>query len=146
MPQEFSAIGLFCEDIREEKSGQDTLVGVMSQNLRVPRVPGMLAKLGIYIRVHLPRSSKIRTIKTRLKTPDGEEIPLTDFGDLISQAKDEAAKSSAAFGGLISKSSVSPFAVNKAGSIQAIVDIDGTEYVCGALNIVLPEAHAQPST
>ena len=131
-----SIIGLFCEDIREEKSGQDTLVGVLPDNIGVKNLPGALAKLGIYIRIQLDRDTDHQTIRTRIKIPERPNIEFASLDHLISDAQTQAEANGMPFAGLIAKGIVAPFQISALGKIEAIVEIDGTEYVCGALNVV----------
>ena len=39
------AVAIFCEDIRAERSGQDILIGTMSDNLALPGAPVFSAAL-----------------------------------------------------------------------------------------------------
>jgi hypothetical protein len=55
-----SAVCIFCEDIREEKSGQDTIVGTLPDNLLINPPPpklqdakALMPKLGMYLRINL---------------------------------------------------------------------------------------------
>ena len=70
----FSAIALFCEDIREEKSGQYAIAGILPDRLNVKRLPTVLPKLGIYLRFHLNTASKFRT--TSLISPTMRTSPV----------------------------------------------------------------------
>jgi hypothetical protein len=42
------AMGVFCDDIREEVQGMHSLVGIYPDNVNVPVVPRMMPKLGLY--------------------------------------------------------------------------------------------------
>jgi hypothetical protein len=132
----FPIIALFCEDIREEKSGQDTLVGILPDNLNIVNLPGMLSKLGIYIRIQLEHEDNPQTIKIRVKGPLSQHLEIGSLDHLIGQAKSQAQEKGFPFAGLVAKSIISPFPVQELGKIEAIVEIDGTEYICGALNII----------
>lgn len=132
----FTIIGLFCEDIREEKSGQDTLIGVLPDNLNIPNVPAIMPKLGIYIRVQLERNANPQTLKIKLRVPGAADMPMTKLDNLISQAKTEAETHGLPFAGLVARGVISPFPIHALGSIEAIVEVDGAEYVCGVLNLV----------
>jgi len=132
----FTVIGLFCEDIREEKSGQDTIVGVLPDNLHTPRVPAALSKLGIYIRVQLDKEANPQTLKAKLRVPGGSDIPIASLEDLIGKAKIDAEIRKLPFAGLVARGVISPFPIPAFGKVEAIVEIDGIEYVCGVLNVV----------
>src|SRR5262245_1416449 len=79
----FSVIALFCEDIREEKSGQDTIIGILPDALNVPQFPGALPKLGIYVRFHLNAESEFRSIRTRLRIPGANDLPLATVDESL---------------------------------------------------------------
>src|SRR5262245_674883 len=118
----FKVVGLFCEDIRQEKSGQDTLVGVLSDNLSVPNAPVLIPKLGIYIRVQLDKDASPRTLRIKLRVPGGPDVPVTSLDDLISQARADADTHGLPFAGLIARGVISPFPVHALGKIEAIVE------------------------
>lgn len=143
--QSFSAIGLFCEDIREEKSGQDTLVGILPDNVDVPSVPGVIPKIGLYVRVHIYETGKPQKIRIRLKMPGGEETELANLDNLIDKSKKEAAENAIPYAGIISKSVISPFKLTSIGKVEAILEVDDEEFTCGALNIRIAKK-AQPAT
>lgn len=58
MSKNTSLITLFAEDIREEKSGQVTLVGIFDDQLEVPSFP-----------VHIPKLALLTTLSTLLDDP-----------------------------------------------------------------------------
>jgi hypothetical protein len=142
-------VGLFCEDIREEKSGQDTIIGIFPDNLQVAQTPGMIPKLGVYIRFLLDLDTAVRNIGLRLTSPGGQEMPLGDLDHLIEQAKTESASKEMPYAGLIAKAVITPFPIFAPGKIAIIVRVDGVDRVCGALNVVsstpTPTALPQPT-
>src|SRR6266516_7357334 len=132
----FSANALFCEDIREEKSGQYTIIGILPDSLNVQRVPAVLPKLGIYLRFHLNTASKFRTIKTRLRVPGGKDIPLAEVDQkLLAEVRTNALSGGMPFAGLVYKTLFSPFGVSAAGRLEVVAEINGADHICGALNI-----------
>jgi hypothetical protein len=140
---EFSAIALFCEDIREEKSGQDTIVGILPDNINVRRLPAVLPKLAIYLRFHLNAASEFKIIRTRLRVPGADELPLAilDHG-LLTEVRTNALSSGMPIAGLISRTMFAPFPVSVAGKFEVIADVEGTDHICGALNVVSLEQSA----
>jgi hypothetical protein len=132
----FFAIALFCEDIREEKSGQYTIVGILPDSLNVQRVPAVLPKLGIYLRFHLNTASKFRTIKATLRVPGGKNIPLAEVHQkLLAELRTKALSSGTPFAGLVYKTFFSPFGVSAAGRLEVVAEINGAYHICGVLNI-----------
>jgi hypothetical protein len=90
----FSFIGIFCEDIRDEVSSTYTLVGVLPDNIFIGGLPGMLPKLGVYIRIQLDEDANPKTLKARVRIPGGAIFELADFEQLIATAKEQAEASS----------------------------------------------------
>jgi hypothetical protein len=142
----FSFVGLFCEDLREEISGTHTIVGVLPDNIVVGSVPGMLPKLGIYIRIQVDMDIIPRTLNARMRIPGGQIFELANFAELIAPAKEQAAAKGTPFAGLLAKGTFTPLPISELGRIEAIVEIDGTEYVCGVLNLIQPEPAIEAST
>lgn len=138
----FSFIGLFCEDIREETAGTRTLVGILPDNILVSNLPGVLPKLFCYFHIHLSVDSTVTQLKARLKFPGGPVVEVADFEKLIEPTKEGAKATGMPFAGLIATGGVVPAPVSQLGKIEAVVEVDGTEYVCGALNLVQPTASA----
>jgi hypothetical protein len=129
-------VGFFCEDIREEKSGQDTIIGILPDNLQVGPTPGMIPKLGLYVRFVLDRDSPIKNISMRITAPGGQEMPMGEMDQIIEQAKIEALTKEMPYAGLIAKAVISPFPVHAPGRIEAVVRVDGVDRVCAVLNLV----------
>jgi hypothetical protein len=134
-------MGLFCEDIREEKSGIRTLVGILPDNVYVGNIPGFLPKLCIYFHIHLDSESNVSSIKARLKFPGAPTIDVATFDALIEPTKADAKANGMPFAGFIATAAFVPTRVTQLGKIEAFVEVDGTEYICGALNLV----QAQPA-
>jgi hypothetical protein len=139
----FSAIAIFCEDIREETSGTHTLVGVLPDNIVVGAVPGMLPKLGIYVRIRMDVDATPKTMTARMKIPGGQLFEIANFAKLIASAKEQAVSNEASFVGFIAKGTLTPLPIPEVGTIEAIVEVDGTDYVCGILKLIQrPDATA----
>jgi hypothetical protein len=146
-------VGLFCEDIREEKSGQDSIVGVLPDNLQVNQTPSMLPKLGVYIRFVLDKDdTTVRNISLKIISPGGQEIPFGEIDQIIEQARTEAASRDMPYAGFIAKAVISPFPIFTPGKIEVVFRVNGVERTCAALNVVslggstpAPTASPQPS-
>lgn len=136
MTPPWQAVGVFCEDLREEKSGQEIIIGVMPDNLRVFQLPALLPKLGLYFRIHLYPTAPIRFISTKIRFADKSELELGSFDQSsIEKTQSEARANGAPVTGLISRGVISPLSIPGPGRILAIVVVDGQELVCGSLNI-----------
>jgi hypothetical protein len=141
-----SVVALFCEDIRDEVSGAHTLVGVISDHIRVPAIPGALAKLSIYVRINFDPEYDPGEISVRLRMSDGTEMPLTKFEpELIAKAKSDALASGFPVAGLISKTAAAPFPITQRGITRVLVNVGGAEFLGGALECDVA-APTSPST
>lgn len=140
-----SAVGLFCEDIREERSGQDTLIGILPDNLQLeqPPAPGVpvariLPRLCIYMRINIDPSFDPGPVTTRLIYPNGEEL---NFGPLdpalIKKTRDAALEENKPLAGFISKVVLGNFNTKSEGRIRLVLSAGGDDYLCGSLNIKL---------
>jgi hypothetical protein len=134
--QNISVVGLFCEDIREEKTGADTIIGVLPDNLNVPKLPAFLPKLCLYVRIHVNSSFDPGPISVHLAMPDGSVIAKIDLEpELVRTTLKTSQTAKAPIAGFISKFILSPFQIVAPGRIQAVANVDGGSYVCGALYV-----------
>src|SRR3954452_971566 len=97
--QPVSVVAFFCEDIREEKSGQDIIIGVFPDNLNLtPSGPSegagttVITKLGLYVRLHFDvNDTPPRQISARLVNADGTDIQLPGWTpEIIKKAFSDA--------------------------------------------------------
>lgn len=136
MKPSVSIVGLFCEDIRSEKSGSETIVGVFPSNVQVPGVPIVFPKFGLYARINLDPASPEVPIEIRIEGAGMEEA-IRNIVDpsLLSKAKADARKQGAPLACIISRMLVASFQVGDTGRIKAIARIDDVEFVCAILNV-----------
>lgn len=130
------AISLFCEDIREEKSGTVTIVGVLPDNLSIPSLPSLMPKLCIYTRIHIAPKSSQDQIVAKIRLSDGAEhiIGEADQG-LIAKARQDGIDANVPIFGIILTAILSPFPVLSAGRLLVIVAAGDEEIISGQLNI-----------
>jgi hypothetical protein len=141
---EISAVGIFCEDAREEKSGQITLVGILPDTIKVPGMPGMLSKLAVYIRVHIsPPDTPVERVAARLVMPNGDELVTNEVGpEKISSARAKAVTEGYPFLGFVIRFSATPLMIHSPGRITAEVTVGEQTRICGALAIELTPSGA----
>jgi hypothetical protein len=139
-----SVIGLFCDDVREERSGTVTIVGVYPDNLALKQVPGVFPKMCVYVRIHLRTDFRPGKIITRVVMPNGEVVN-SDEADpqVVNNALEKARQAGSPYAGLIAKFAMVNLHVTNLGRMQALVSIGDKEYIAGALNLKLPDT-AQP--
>jgi hypothetical protein len=153
--QPLSVIALFCEDIREEKSGQDTLVGTLPDNLNIGAMPTgapptashMLPKLGLYLRINLDSKGDVpKDVSAKLLGTDNAIMASAGWEQaVIDKAFSDSRANDVPLAGLLLKIVGGPFPIREAGKIIAIATVDGMEHVAGVLNVVIaPAASASP--
>ncbi|MBI2720370.1 MAG: hypothetical protein HY245_02880 [Rhizobiales bacterium] len=133
-----SAIALFCEYIRVESAGTETLIGILPDNIQVDRFPGIFPSLHVYTRIHLDPGCDdlaivVRLLSQRDITIIENEIP----PDLLRRTLADARKSAAPIAGLISRLSAMPFPIEEEGRLRVVATIGKEELLCGAINIIL---------
>ncbi len=136
-----NAIGLFCEDIREEKSGQVTLIGILPDNVNVPPAPdnakAILPKLGLYVRVHLGMDDEPGPMTIKLVFPDDSELMLGNFEpNLIATAKRQAQERRLPIAGLVSHAVLSGLQASVPARIMAILESAGERRTLAVLNFL----------
>jgi hypothetical protein len=138
-----SAVCVFCEDLREDKSGQDIIIGTLPDNLVGQASLAFLPRIGAYLRVHLDVERDIpKEISAKLLTTDGQLVAETMWDrSVVDKAFADSKTNHMPIVGLIFKVVVAPFPIStEGGKITALVIIDGVEYLAGAVNIVVPTA------
>jgi hypothetical protein len=141
-------VGLFCEDIREEKSGQFTLVGILPDNVNVPAPPdpqnkdskAVIPRLGLYIRVHLGFKDDPGPMTLKLILPDLSEIELGTINtELIENSKTQALANDLPFAGILQHALLQGFTIPGAGKVVAVLDSKGERHTCAVLNFIIEE-------
>jgi hypothetical protein len=144
-----SVVSIFCEDIREEKTGQDTIIGILPDNMLIPHIPGALPKLCVYVRVHLDIENSPQIISASLLNSDGAELALQTWEkSVIDKAFSDAKANAMPVVGLVLKAVMGPFPISAIGKIVSKLRIDDVEFVGGALNLIFSgrtESVPQPS-
>ena len=136
MTQPTGVVAIICEDIREEKSGQDTLVGVMPDNLRLTKFPAFIPKLATYIRIHFDPNIVVPPIQAKLSIPDGPELDVGAADSaLIEKGRNEALQNEMPYAGIILKTVILGFKLTSAGLIKLSVNFGGEDQLCAAIRV-----------
>lgn len=139
------AIGLFCEDVREEIAGTHTVVGIFPDNLSLTEMPATMPKLVLYLRFMLNPASEPGKIIVSLTFPSGETIDiLTIDAEVTSAACKAAIEERMPHAGMFSKIIWAPFSVTHYGRLVATARIEGREEVCAILNFRKPTSSIAP--
>jgi len=144
-------VGFFCEDIRQETTGTETIVGALPDNMNVPSVPGIFSKLAVYLRVQIDLNEAPDSIIATLKTPWGETFKLGEADKkILDEALQGAKDSNLPIAGVVIRALFAPFPVQDYGLMTAVAEVGGVERVCALLNIKpttpAPTASAQPAS
>lgn len=138
--QPLSVVGVICEDIREEKSGAISLIGIMPDNAKVPFVPPsgqmiIVPRIAFYARIHFDPSQQLGEVKLDLILPDGTILPLGEIEQkVIAAAREDSKISGAPISGVVSRAVISSLPLKSLGRIILQVTIGELKYVAAAVN------------
>jgi hypothetical protein len=141
----FNLLALFCEDVRTEVSGQETVVGTLGDNIEVGQIPGLMPKLGIYLKYNFAIDFRLHSLSSRLLSPDQSVI--AEFPvelEILAQANDEAKSSAAPYFGLKQNIIFAPFPITVPGFHAMMCAINGRDHLAGFINIKASPITAQP--
>lgn len=139
MSPRVNMLGVFCEDIREEKQGTDSLIGIMPDNITIPGVPGIIPKIGVYLRCHISTDNKdIKLVSAKLVAVEGKEFPLGSFGETeIERERENAVARKAPLIGFIFRGVISPMPIPAYGQMALYGKVnDDDDFVCAVLNLM----------
>ncbi len=155
-----SAFAFFCEDVRREASGKETLIGVAPDIMRFSKFPARVRRIQIYYRIRFEVGKKYDQVITPVLEWDGKPVdseePNHPFPlDLIQKSLDDAITRDAPYitaGGRIILRE--PFPIQKPGRMLAFLKIGDQRLLCGALTFIerpipssaslLPSSQSQP--
>jgi hypothetical protein len=146
-----AAVCIFCEDVREEKSGQDTIIGILPDNLVATRPPSgvtspnirLLPRLGIYMRIHLDADQDApKEVSAKVINIDGQIVAHSTWETAtVEKSFSDSRANKIPVVGLIFKLVVAPFPLTpEGGRITAVAIVDGVERIAGALNVIISSA------
>lgn len=142
---DLNAVALFCDDIREEKAGTHTLVGIYNDNVGVPTIPGGLPKLGIYVRVTFPIDIKPSEMKILFIPPVGDPQVLSIIDEaMISKSIADTKMQSGIISTIYSIALAVPFSVPQEGRFLVKLETGGESRVIGSLNFILAQGPDEP--
>lgn len=145
-------MGLFCEDIRQEKGETITIVGVLPDNIIInPPSSGaeagaawtagskLFSKLTIYARMNFDAASPAKPVSIYLKLANGQRNKIAYFDDqIINKARFEAQEKNSPLAGVVSITQLVGFKA-EVGVVIIEFEPDGHETVAvAALNFKAP--------
>jgi hypothetical protein len=137
MPR-WDAIGFFCEDIRHELNGIETIIGVMPDNVAVEGGSGFMPKVGMYVRIHVTPDIDVESISVSVDFFDGEhrQVIGSFSRDQIEKEKEDARNSGSSLIGFIFRGVMSPFPVPHLGPVRLKAKVGEEEIICGGIKII----------
>lgn len=146
MSAKLQIVALFCEDIREEKAGTESLIGVLPENVDFPQLPVAVPKLAFYVRIHAPIDHPMKDVRVSIIETTGARIELGHLEEaIIEQSQREALANGAPYAGTILRGVASPFNIAKPGRMFVVVSIGGEEHVAGSMKIGVSSESVQGS-
>lgn len=133
----WQAVGLFCEDIREEARSLHTLIGVMPGNMRVPRIPGAFARLGMYVRVHVEAAATdVGDIGMTLVLPDGNKNHFDGFTtDQVNVELQKAIENGLPHAGFMLQAVGTSVPIKAQGRIELVATIGNESIICASMRV-----------
>jgi hypothetical protein len=149
-----SVIAIFCEDIREDKSGQLSLIGILGDNVGVPPLPedaknfaGTIPKLFVYIRISFDVSEELGPISIRMILPNGSSVPAGNVEQkTVEQARATREKGNPVAGIVLRIQFGGPIITSLPSRMIVEVTIGSQTYIAGALRFEIAEQLATPSS
>lgn len=144
---DYSIVALFCEDVRREMNGQETIVGTISDSMNVTAVPGILPKLAVYIRANFNINFELSKFSWGLIDPDGNECASSVVeSEVIQLAFRSANEKGLPLAGIKSVTVLSPVNLPKEGRFELITTVNEETFVSGVLSVMVapqPEANGE---
>lgn len=138
--RDISAIALFCHDIREEKSGTYSLIGVVGDNINVPGFPGAIPKFAIYVRIHVSVNWNPCEFDIFLNNSNGDRILVSKIEkELVEKTLYDAKLQGNNIGGIYSHLVASPFPIQKEGRFSLDLAWGTDSLYLGGVNFIKAE-------
>jgi hypothetical protein len=149
-----SVVALFCEDIREEKSGAYSLMGVMGDNVGMLPPPAdhesavpIIPRIFIYVRISFDVAAEIPApIRIDLRMPDGSLKHAADIEEPIIAAARDTKEKGNPVAGIFCRIQMGGPMPGLPGHIVVEATIGSQVYVAGSVNFELVEDPATSST
>jgi hypothetical protein len=130
----YSAVGWFCDDVREERGNKETVVGIYSDTVSVSNFPGAFKRITVYVRIHADVDQEINALKILLSVPGVDEDEIADFSlDGLREGKERAKRRGLPFVTMITQATIEPLRVPSEGLIQATLQFNDHRTVVAAM-------------
>jgi hypothetical protein len=145
----YSAVGWFCDDVREEKGNKETIVGIYSDTVSVSSFPGAFKRITIYVRIQADVDQEVSTLKLFLSVPgvEGEgEVGIFSL-DGLKEGQERSKQRGLPFITLITQATIEPLMVPSEGLIKATLQFNDHRTVVAAMLVRLrssPSSASEP--
>ena len=135
---------LYAEDVRQEMTGQMSIIGVFQGGLRIPSVPAHLPKLAIIANLRMPSDKAPNSVKLEVYR-DGEVLqtidPPSEFFQTIIQLPDQGLEEGYTMQFIVG---FSGFPVSAAGKLEVCATVDGLTLHGNSLAITVGDVATPP--
>src|SRR5437868_4830596 len=130
----YSAVGWFCDDVREEKSNRETIIGIYADSVSVSSFPGAFKRMVIYVRIHADIDQEINQLRLFLRVPGVDEDELANF-DLhgLEAGRERARQRNMPFVDMVTQVTVEPLTVPSEGLVEATLQVNEERTLVAAL-------------
>jgi hypothetical protein len=128
-----TASALFCETVRSEQSGQDTLIGVFPDNINT-NIPGIMTGLAVYARISFEPVGPTLPMSIMITFTNGETVTNDIEPSVVQKAQQDAELSGHPLATVISRMQFLNLPVNATGRMTVTAQINKKTYTLAALN------------
>jgi hypothetical protein len=135
---------LYAEDVRQEMTGQMSIIGVFQGGLRIPSVPAHLPKLAIIANLRMPSDKAPNSVK--LEVYRGGEVlqtidPPSEFFQTITQRPDQGLEEGYTMQFIVGFSGLP---VSAGGKLEVRATVDGLTLHGNSLAITVGDVATPP--
>jgi hypothetical protein len=135
---------LYAEDVRQEMTGQMSIIGVFQGGLRIPSVPAQLPKLAIIANLRMPSDKAPNSVKLEVHR-DGEVLqtidPPSEFFQTITQLPDQGMEEGYTMQFIVGFSGLT---VSAGGKLEVRATVDGLTLHGNSLAITVGDVATPP--
>jgi hypothetical protein len=135
----FSAVAIFAEDVREERAGTVSLIGILPDTVVLSAFPAVLPRLNLYIRISYDPNDPPSDVSCGLRINDEPPLLTQDFAaEPLAQAVAETVAGGGRIGTIIARFGAVNLELREACLLNATVTWNGEEFIVGNLMVKSP--------
>jgi hypothetical protein len=133
---DISAISLFCPYMHTDKDNSDTLVSIYPDNVEIPQAGVTLPVLANYTRIQFDPHNPPKNLELQFRDPENAVIISNKVAsEVVEKAVSDGLRDEQPRVSLILRMNAVGFTLQKLGRYSMWFNADGTEKLCGTLNI-----------